>query len=292
MKSKIKPSLTSFLAGTLFFISSQALQARVIVSDLDDTLKITEVQTANAIWNAIVEQTVFTGMPELLTELKSAESNSELTVVSGSPKILKLLVEDLLYFHKVDYDDVILLGSGSKKPQVLSAIAKATEQSLILVGDDQENDAKFYTDLKKQFPNQVTAIYIHRLNNSSNKPLPQGVTPYFTAYEVALHEATQGRLSLEALERVRLATMKKITDSKYNSEYRRVAVNELFPLWAKCHASDIQKILIPWLKSSLADQHTIRALMEFASVRCNAQRTDKLESAKVQMQPTVNWDSL
>lgn len=292
MNSKIKSSLTSFLAGTLFFISSQALHARVIISDLDDTLKITDVQNVKAIWNAIVEQTVFTGMPELLTELKSAESNSELTVVSGSPKILKLLVEDLLYLHKVDYDDVILLGSGSKKPQVLNDIAKATEQSLILVGDDQENDPKFYTDLKRQFPNQVAAIYIHRLNNSSNKPLPQGVIPYFTAYEVALHEAAQGRLSLQALERVRLATMKKMIDSNYNSELRRIAVNELFPRWVNCHARDVQNILKPWLKSSLADPHTIRALMDLATVRCHAQRADKPESLNAEIQASVAWDSL
>lgn len=292
MNSKIKSSLTSFLAGTLFFISSQALHARVIISDLDDTLKITDVQNVKAIWNAIVEQTVFTGMPELLTELKSAESNSELTVVSGSPKILKLLVEDLLYLHKVDYDDVILLGSGSKKPQVLNDIAKATEQSLILVGDDQENDPKFYTDLKRQFPNQVAAIYIHRLNNSSNKPLPQGVIPYFTAYEVALHEAAQGRLSLQALERVRLATMKKMIDSNYNSELRRIAVNELFPRWVNCHVRDVQNILKPWLKSSLADSQTIRALMDLATVRCNAQRTDKPESSNAEIQASVAWESL
>lgn len=284
--------LKSGLLTSIFFMLSASLQARVIVSDFDDTVKITEVKTANAIWNVIVEQSVFTGMPELLMELKKHEEDSKLTLVSGSPKFIKLLVEDLLYLHKIDHDDLILLGSGAKKPQALKIIAKSSNQKIILIGDDQENDPKFYTDLRREFSDQVEAVYIHRLNNSSNKPLHSGVIPYFTAYEVALHEAAQGRLSLDALERVRAATMKKMDESRYDTELRRRAADELFPRWAKCETKDIQTILKPWLNSDLADKRTIQSLMDLATTRCKSTHSAKPTVLEAEMQIPVTWESL
>lgn len=292
MNLDLKSILKSGLLATVLLSLSTSLHARVIVSDLDDTVKITEVQTVNAVWNALAEVTVFTGMPELLMELKEAEQNSKLTVLSGSPNFIRLFVKDLLYFHNIEHDDLILLGSGKKKPQALTKIAQSTKQKMILIGDDQENDPKFYTDLKKQFPDQVQAVYIHRLNNDRNKPLPAGAIPYFTAYEIALHETSHGRLSLDALDRVRAATIKKMVQSSYNSELRETAVDELFPSWGKCDIADVQTILKPWLKSDLADKNTIQVLIQLANIRCKSMYKAKSEKSSEVHRLSMTWDAL
>lgn len=278
-----KAFLKPFLASVAVFAFSALGHTRQIITDLDDTVKITNVNSKlQAPWNALIETKVFTGMPQLLIEMKNSQLNldsqpntntksqSFINVVSGSPALLEPFVTDLLYLHKIDYYDVILLGSGKHKPKTLFKLATESEHKIILLGDDQENDPRYYVELKNNFSQKVQSIYIHRLNNNKNSPLPEGVIPYFTAYEVALHEATNNRLSLQALERVRVATVNKLVQANHSDiEARTEAVDELFPKWARCDILDIDTTLRPWLSSPLADKATIQNLIDLAFLRCN-----------------------
>lgn len=297
-----KVFLKPFLVSVAVLASSSIGYSRQIITDLDDTVKITNVNSKlQAPWNALIETKVFTGMPQLLIELKNSQldlpsqqntntkSQSFINVVSGSPAVLEPFVTDLLYLHNIDYYDVILLGSGKRKPEVLTKLANESEHKIILLGDDQENDPRYYVELKNDFPQKVQSIYIHRLNNNNTKPLPEGVIPYFTAYEVALHEATNNRLSLQALERVRQATVKKLAQANHSDiEAKTEAIDELFPKWVQCDILDINTTLRPWLSSPLADKATIQNLIDLAILRCEFINNKN----DVNSQPEFNWNEM
>ena len=91
------------------------------------------------------------------------------------------------------------------KRQRLGALAAASPRPVILVGDDTERDPELFLEVAAaQAPGRVAAIYIRR---NLHRDLPEGVIPFVTAFDVAVHEVAAGRLSAEAAVRVGEATL-------------------------------------------------------------------------------------
>ncbi|MCB0745310.1 MAG: hypothetical protein KDC67_15480 [Ignavibacteriae bacterium] len=73
--------------------------AVTIISDLDDTLKITNVLDRDeAIRNALYSKKAFSGFPDLLFEMQTYAS--DLYILSGSPSFLRRRVNSFLSHHK------------------------------------------------------------------------------------------------------------------------------------------------------------------------------------------------
>jgi hypothetical protein len=70
----------------------------------------------------------------------------------------------------------------------------ASGNHFLLVGDDTEMDPEVYSEFAAPRPNQVLAIYIHRI---TGRPVPAGSFEFVTAYDIALHEYEARRLSEE-----------------------------------------------------------------------------------------------
>ena len=169
-----------------------------IVSDLDDTLKITNVSDlSEAVRNALFSKKAFKGMPDLIQEM-SHYSNSTY-ILTASPKVLNSRVTKFLDFNKISYQDLYmrsLLGQSDKKAYKLAVVRKVltlSDDNLVLIGDDVEIDHEVYTQIRAENPDRVTAIYIHKVKN---KKLPVKVKGFFTAYDIARMEYQAGRMSL------------------------------------------------------------------------------------------------
>lgn len=174
------------LAGLLLTLVSTAHSKTLIISDLDDTIKYTHVASAKKLFHGVANDQAFFGMPELVMGLKRAKGDdTKLFVVSGSPKAIKGIIENMLRSNGIEADDVVIAGKTAAKPQALEAVMKAHAKpgdDVILLGDSVESDSKFYLDLKKKFPNTKTRIYIHRV---STQALPRGIREFATPIEVA-----------------------------------------------------------------------------------------------------------
>ncbi|MFT6632322.1 MAG: hypothetical protein ACJAS4_002285 [Bacteriovoracaceae bacterium] len=169
-----------------------------IVSDLDDTLKITNVSDlSEAVRNALFSKKAFKGMPDLIQEM-SHYSNSTY-ILTASPKVLNSRVTKFLDFNKISYQDLYmrsLLGQSDKKAYKLAVVREVltlSDDNLVLIGDDVEIDHEVYTQIRAENPNRVAAIYIHKVKN---KKLPVKVNGFFTAYDIARMEYQAGRMSL------------------------------------------------------------------------------------------------
>lgn len=182
---------------------AHADDAFVIISDVDDTVKITNVlNRSRAVRNAIRSELVFAGMPELYRQMLGPDSRHErLRFISGSPRVLAHEIRELLAESKFPSYDLTVRGFRELrlsalhfKTKWLNGLYGAADEQFILIGDDTEADPEAYAAFAASRPAQVIAIYIRRI---TGRPLPPAQVSFVTAYDIAVHERIAGRLTHE-----------------------------------------------------------------------------------------------
>lgn len=204
----------TFLISLFFIFFSVETRALVVVSDFDDTIKITNAgNLPAATYNGFLKTKVYTGMPELLSEMRSYTNG--LHIVSAAPSIVAPRIRNLLRKQDIAYESLqyrLIRNWKDKilfKTQVIEEIIASGEE-VILFGDDVEKDPEIFREIQLKHPTKVLAAYAHQVKN---RKLPEGITPYFTSYDLALHEHMAGRLPMSSLERV-LAEIISASDLK------------------------------------------------------------------------------
>lgn len=217
-KAKPMPSRSLLRSAVLLLLSLSAARVTaagepfILVSDVDDTVKVTDVLHHKvSAWNAIHSELVFAGMPELYRDLLGTDSPSErLEFISGSPRILLThkVDECLRDAHFPPFRAALRNRVGSVadfKARMLHKLYGASENQFLLIGDDTESDPEVYAkfaDAKK--PDQVLAIYIHQIKG---RALPPHSIPYLTAYDIALKEYQAHRLNAVQVGAVGVAVL-------------------------------------------------------------------------------------
>lgn len=195
------------LLFTFLFLSFSAKAAISIISDLDDTIKITQ---ASGDLGDLLGHDVYTGMPEFL---KSARDyTSKLFVLSASPSFLRskiindfrqrgikfegLILRDNIFEDKFDY-----------KVREISRILDRTDDEFILIGDDWGDDPEVFEEIMRLYPGRVIESYIHVVKG---RQIPRSVVTYWTSFDLYLREFEAARMKQS---RVKTA-LKKISAEK------------------------------------------------------------------------------
>jgi Uncharacterized conserved protein (DUF2183) len=148
-----------------------------IISDIDDTVKISGVLDKAQLWRSTFYEPfrAVPGMAELLRRLGGADA--AVHYVSSSPwhlyaPLREWLAADgfpvsALHLKQVRLKDRTALdiakSPGETKPPVITALLKRYPQRrFILIGDSGEKDPEVYGDAARRFPAQVTRILIRR----------------------------------------------------------------------------------------------------------------------------------
>ena len=198
------------LALLLFVLGSTAAVAAepyVLVSDVDDTVKVTNVRSKhNALLKALFSERAFAGMPELYQEMLGPDSSPDrLHFLSGSPRMIEEEVRETLEpfpAHELTlrrYRQSFKEAFDFKWAELQKSYASSTEK-FILIGDDTEADPEVYAVFAAMKRGQVLAIYIRRV--AGDKKLPAGSIPFVTAYDIARHELAAGRLTEDQVKAV------------------------------------------------------------------------------------------
>jgi hypothetical protein len=178
-----------------------------IVTDIDDTVKLTDVNhLTDAIVRSVFGRKAFAGMSTLYREISERNDRSTLFFVTGSPRIFRKPLVEMIVANKFPAPWMLSLRDLSKSTPEFK-VARITEilqglppeGKLILVGDDGENDPETYATLLAQNPGRIAGVYIHRIQN---RVLPAGEFAYDTAMDIAVSEMEKGRLSAEQVMRV------------------------------------------------------------------------------------------
>lgn len=218
----IKSLLFTLVFNLCFWLEISVLASSppdpyLLVLDIDDTLKITHVDSMKeALWNGVYGKSVYLGMSELVQIL--AEKAKSITYLSGSPQSLNDRLEHLLVEeYRFPHGEFILNNwlkfqstRGFKAGQ-LQRMATQSTLPFLLIGDDTQSDPEVFVAFRDAQmransdgqpsglgggrSGRTTGIYIHQVKR---RPLPDGVVGYTSAFDLALHEVEAGRIQPEA----------------------------------------------------------------------------------------------
>ncbi len=222
---RIRVGVPAYLILAISLVPSRAGAAEpfVIVSDVDDTVKITNVQDhVHAIQNARSRR-FFAGMPELYAVMLGADANPE-RLMFLSAGLQTKGVRDFLARAKFPPHQLKLREFSSRsdwrnafkstlrfKSAQMTRIYGASKDELILIGDDTQSDPEVYAAFAGTAPSRVLAIYIHRI---SGRRLPDGCIPFETAFDIAVAEYRAHRLTEDDAAAVGRAVLDSAADTQ------------------------------------------------------------------------------
>lgn len=202
----MKISILSFLA--LLTLSFSVSAKTLIISDIDDTIKMTGVLNSKLSvgFYGIFGKQAFAGMSELYNEYD--RNGAGIYYVSGSPQMIDCRIEDFLIERDFPYanqrylkDKISSDTYKFKVESIRTILAENNTATVVLIGDDTEHDPDVYNDISHEFPGRVEAIYIRTIQNAKlpNNPLMKN---FFSSVEIAANEMLRGQLSYAGLESV------------------------------------------------------------------------------------------
>lgn len=184
--------LSLFLSFNLFADVS-------IITDFDDTIKITE---GSGDITDYLDDDIYTGMPEIFSGTRTYAKS--LYVLTASPSVIKARVRQILSRNKIFYKELVLRsnlreGKFEYKVKAITKILKASQDDFILIGDDVGKDPEVFSEIQRLFPDRILNSYVHVVKA---RTIPMDVTPYWTSFDLALREHLEGRMNEGWVEKI------------------------------------------------------------------------------------------
>lgn len=174
-----------------------------LVSDFDDTLKISHTTNRlKTIVRGLFTKQSYSGMAELYQEWTPGRP---FIVLSSSPVWIREKIGRFLDRHGYPKREILLRDWLRQKDilayktHALSLLEDHPNQAFIFIGDDSEFDPEVFDRFRKKNPGRTLAIYIRRMRG---RPLPEGVIPFHSAFEIALAELDAGRIKIPQAARI------------------------------------------------------------------------------------------
>lgn len=233
------------ITASLLLLSFQALAEEnvVLVSDIDDTIKVSHVLDIDSVLaNTIQVNNSFLGMAELYHSMKADKKANKIVYLSSAPDFaMQKLHEKFLSKSKFPEGTLMLSLKIDNRNHKISALRKLiTEQApseLILIGDNGERDAEIYRQIQTEYPALKMTTFIHQAysrfgyRGNFGKPLEENQIGYATSIDLAAHLLEQGYLSEASYE----SLINKIVPlSLKESNYVERGRPMMFPAWLDC----------------------------------------------------------
>jgi phosphatidate phosphatase APP1 len=178
----------------------------LVVSDLDDTLAVTNVQSTRGLLGSALladerTQAAVEGMAAFFRCLRDGNDPTPgFVIVSGSPLEYGPRVEAFLAKAGFPFAALVLrhLGPGTVKgykEPALRALLSGFPQRVVLVGDSGERDPEIYAQLRREFPGRVAAVFIHDVGRSEDAARFEGMVLFASAADAARAAAAGGLLA-------------------------------------------------------------------------------------------------
>jgi len=229
----------------LSFIFSLNLFASdlIVISDLDDTIKQTNVDNVpTAVYNALFTQKVFKAMPEVFQTMETYTNG--LYVLSNSFNLLRFNIFKLLRKSDINPLEVSTRNmlrdkDGFKyKYEFITGKMDELNSNAILIGDDHGKDPQVYDKVIKTHGEKVKAAYIHLI---MNREVPSTVTPYITSFDIALNEYKEQRMNLSQVENLGLEILEAEDFEKVIPKYAYCPTDNKY--WSKFKFSELKNMI-------------------------------------------------
>jgi len=186
-----------------YFYNANCQNSVFIISDLDDTYKITNsAHFIPALFNIAFTKKSFVGNAELYKKISNDGKN--LIILSKTPDIFRKRVIKLMEKDSIFPSEIILKKlKNNKDTYKVEAIKQILSQNpdylLILIGDDVSHDHEVYAQILKDYPDKVLDIYIRQV---IGRNLPSNEKLFSTSFDLAVYEYQADRLEIEDVEEI------------------------------------------------------------------------------------------
>ena len=259
------------LIFTLLLILPQLVfsQSVLIVSDMDDTIKVSHVlDPDSAIGNTIAVKNAFMGMPELYQRLAKIESATPIHYLSNAPR--KIMIKShrkFIRINKFPKGELVLnpetIDSEHKIKSLRKMIEKFQPDEMILIGDNGEHDSEVYAQIRKEYPHIGGLTYIHLAyskfgyEGSFGKPLLDNQIGWATSLDLALDLMFKGIIEMKDYLQVVEAVEERALAEKNDVVRNR---QMMFPAWFDCR--DFTAPVLPGISSELQTKIELRCASE------------------------------
>jgi|GEM_PF-6768177 len=186
----------------------RAAWALSVVSDVDDTIKISHVNSPIDAIARLPSEHSFTGISDVYQGYVESGAVDHFYYLSGTAALLRHHVTEVLQKNDFPMGPLILRGLRdsfdveSYKLAALGKLFSETTDSFILIGDDTQKDPVVYAAIQAEYPARVARIYIHRITGKIFPPETEamsGLTRFSTALDLATDGFKDGFLTLESV---------------------------------------------------------------------------------------------
>ncbi|MEN0058402.1 MAG: phosphatase domain-containing protein [Bdellovibrio sp.] len=180
-----------------FFIDLTGAQAKILViSDIDDTLKVSHVLSkAGAASSALDYSSRFVGMSEIFQALQQTHADIEFHYISLAPKaLMEGIHKKFLQHNKFPVTKLHLNPGWKQDPElkqrvIRQLLSEKQPEKILYFGDNGQFDVIVYAQMKKEFPHIPETTYIREAYSSrdcSPYPTQNGQIGFVTSVEVAM----------------------------------------------------------------------------------------------------------
>lgn len=155
-----------------------------VISDIDDTIKVSNVLTHQALIENTFLKPFFAvpGMSEAYQDLANRHEGMSFHYVSSSPwqlyAPLQEFVDDnhfpaatfslkAIRFRDSTLFDLFKPGTETKPKQIEAILAQFPKREFILIGDSGEQDPEVYSAMLNQYPDRIIHVFIRNITNES-----------------------------------------------------------------------------------------------------------------------------
>ncbi len=272
----------SFLKILILLILSvytfQSHSQTVVVSDVDDTIKVSHVlDLDSAAGNSLKVGNVFRGMSELYSEIRNFQPMTQFYYLTNAPERPFSNIHGIfLKIHNFPVGRLVLRKSLRDKNHKVNSLRNIIElenpKVLILIGDNGERDPAVYNQIKNEFPEIQILTFIREAYSSKNKEEDNRGTRLFkdqigfvTPTEIALKLQKENFLSsgqVDSLEfQFAVPTLSQAAEEDDDGETGTLS----FPNWIDCRDHQASELLRD--RSSVWARQLVARIQERCSVR-------------------------
>lgn len=166
--------MKNFAILIMLFLGSLAAAKVVVVSDIDDTIKVSHVlDPDSAVGNALKVGNVFRGMSYLYSLIQASHHQTQFFYLTNAPQVgFDRIHARFLEIHEFPNGDLLLRRNITDNEHKIRSLRKIVDDNsgaqFILIGDNGERDPAFYNQIRLERPNENFTVFIREVYSSQH----------------------------------------------------------------------------------------------------------------------------
>lgn len=265
------------ITALIFSFQVTALANLVVVSDIDDTIKVSHVLDPDSVAsNSLRVGNVFRGMTQLYNLIAQKNKSTKFYYLTNAPKAGFSKIHGLfLWVHQFPKGELLLRQDIRDQNHKIRSLRKIfqrhPEAQFVLIGDNGEKDPLVYKQIKLENPQAQVLTFIREAYSSKHSEpddrgmrLFPGQNGFVTPLEISLGLQLNGILNVQAVSQLEYFYVPPTLQSAREEDADGDTGTLSFPSWIDCRDFKIPEYLK--MRQTKLTQLLIQRILQRCSV--------------------------